>query len=214
MTDVPRWRISGDLLDMCKCNTPCPCAFAQTPTYGDCEGVLAFHINEGQFGDTSLNGLNVLALASFEGNLWAGQGKNFKMGVLLDEGADERQREALQAIFGGQAGGPMVRFVEMWGQPEIAGLELAPIDIEVADDLSSWRAEASGKVETRAEALTGPTSPPGQRAQTFNVPGTVGTSEGPATWAVATRDHVNALGFSWDWDGRSGWHIPFDWSGP
>ena len=39
----------------------CPCEFAQTPTYGDCEGVMAYHIRNGHYGETSLDGLNVLA---------------------------------------------------------------------------------------------------------------------------------------------------------
>ena len=38
-------------------------------------------------------------LASFEGNIWAGETKA-TMG--LDERADEGQREGLQTIFGGQ----------------------------------------------------------------------------------------------------------------
>jgi hypothetical protein len=25
---------------------------------------------------------------------------------------------------------------------------------------------------------------------------------------------VNAMGFKWEWNGRSSKHIPFDWSGP
>ena len=30
----PQWKASGDWFDVCKCNIPCPCEFAQTPTYG------------------------------------------------------------------------------------------------------------------------------------------------------------------------------------
>ena len=30
----------------------------------------------------------------------------------------------------------------------------------------------------------------------------------------ATADKVDALGFKYDWPGRSSKHIPFDWSGP
>ena len=41
---VPQWHIEGDWFDVCKCNVPCPCEFAQAPTYGDCEGVLGWHI--------------------------------------------------------------------------------------------------------------------------------------------------------------------------
>jgi hypothetical protein len=44
---IPDWRVSGDWFDVCKCNIPCPCEFAQTPTYGDCDAVLAYHIKDG-----------------------------------------------------------------------------------------------------------------------------------------------------------------------
>ena len=61
--NVPNWKISGGWFDVCKCSIPCPCEFAQTPTYGDHEGGLAWHIQKGQYGETtSLDGLNVLGL--------------------------------------------------------------------------------------------------------------------------------------------------------
>ena len=69
LVNIPKWKISGDWFDVCKCNIPCPCEFAQTPSYGDCDGVLAYHINNGNYGETTLDRLNVLALASFEGNI-------------------------------------------------------------------------------------------------------------------------------------------------
>jgi len=42
---IPKWKVSGDWFDVCKCNIPCPCTFAQTPTYVDCDGIMAYHIN-------------------------------------------------------------------------------------------------------------------------------------------------------------------------
>ena len=27
---IPNWRVSGDWFDVCRCNIPCPCEFAQT----------------------------------------------------------------------------------------------------------------------------------------------------------------------------------------
>ena len=61
-SSIPSWTASGDWFDVCKCSIPCPCEFAQTPTYGDCDGVLAYHIKKGQYGEVSLDGLNVLAI--------------------------------------------------------------------------------------------------------------------------------------------------------
>ncbi len=71
---IPNWRVIGDWFDVCSCNIACPCEFAQAPTYGDCEGILAYNIKEGSYGETPLDGLNVLLLSYFKGNIWAGDG--------------------------------------------------------------------------------------------------------------------------------------------
>ena len=71
-----------------------------------------------------------------------------------------------------------------------------------------------GKVAARAEALAGPMTPPGQRVQLLNAPGSeVGPGQ-VATWGKATTHRVDALGLKWEADGKSSKHIPFDWSGP
>ena len=106
----------------------------------------------------------------------------------------------------------MANFAELFG--DVRGFEVAPIDFEIADDLAYWRAEIAGKVIAKAEALTGPTTPPGKRVQTINPPGSETGPGQVATWATATLNEVDAFGFKWDWAGRSSKHIPFDWSGP
>ncbi len=210
-TTIPQWKVSGDWFDVCKCTIPCPCLFAQTPTFGDCEGVLAYHIRNGYYGETLLDGLNVLALGYFKGNIWAGETK-FTGAFFLDERADQQQRDALQMIFTGKAGGFMAEFAKLMG--EMRGMDFVPIKFEVADDLSYWGAEIPGKVVAKAEALTGPMTPEGKRVQTLNGPG---SETGPgtiATWGRAVANEVDAMRFKWGWNGRSSKHIPFDWSGP
>jgi hypothetical protein len=210
MSDIPQWRVAGDWFDVCKCAVPCPCTFAQAPTYGDCDGILAWHIREGHYGDVTLDGLNVLGLGSFEGNIWAGA-TSVTLGIYIDERADEPQREALTTIFGGQAGGWPGEFANMVG--EVRGIEYAPITFEIADDLAYWAAEVPGVATARAEALTGPTTPPGERVQVHNAPGAeVGPGQ-VATWGTATTNRVDGFGFKWEWDGRSSKHFPFDWQG-
>jgi len=209
---VPKWHVAGDWFDTCKCNIPCPCSFAQLPTYGDCDGVLAWHIREGGYGDVVLDGLNVLMLGSFTGNVWAEHSDSYGA-VFVDERADDTQREALQMIFGGQAGSWPAEMVAMFG-PEMRGMEFAPIEIKVDEDLASWSATVPGRVEARAEALTGPTTPDGARVQTTNLPG---SETGPgqlATWGRATVDRADAFGFKWSRQGQSSKHITFDWAGP
>lgn len=211
-TTVPRWHATGDWFDVCKCTIPCPCSFAQPPTYGDCEGVLAWHIREGSYGDVRLDGLNVLMLASFTGNIWGDHSDEYAA-VFVDDRADDAQREALQMIFGGEAGGWPAQLVGMFG-PEMRGMEFAPIEFEIADDLSRWSARVPGKVTASAEALGGPTTPEGARVTIYNLPGSETGPGQVATWGRGTTDRVDAYEFAWDRSGRSSKHITFDWSGP
>ena len=211
---VPKWKASGDWFDVCSCNIPCPCEFAQTPTNGECEGVIAYHIKNGYYGNTPLDGLNVLGLTYFKGNIWAGETK-LDGAFFFDEPANQQQRDALQMIFTGRAGGFMAELAKLIG--DVRGIDYAPIKFEVADDLSYWSAEIPGKVVAKAEALAGPMTPAGKRVQTLNPPGSeVGPSGTVATWGKAITDEVNApeVRFEWKRKGRSSKHIPFDWSGP
>ena len=210
MAAIPQWHVEGDWFDVCKCDIPCPCEFARAPTYGDCEGILVWHVRHGDFGGLSLDGLNVVALGYFEGNIWAGA--KATMAIFLDERADAKQREALQMIFAGQAGGWPAQFAQTVA--EVRGIEFAPITVDIAGDLASWRAAIPGRVEASAEALTGPTTPPGKRVQTINAPGSEVGPGGVATWGSARVDRADALGFRWNRSGQSSKHIPFDWRGP
>jgi hypothetical protein len=134
------------------------------------------------------------------------------MGLFMDERANGPQREALQMVFGGRAGGFPADFAKLIG--EMRGLEFAQIKFQLAKNLAYWSVEIPGKVVGKAEALTGPMTPKGKLVQTLNPPGSEVGPGGVATWGKATADEVDALGFKWDWAGRSSKHIAFDWKGP
>jgi hypothetical protein len=211
MTEILAWHVAGDWFDVCKCTIPCPCTFAQAPSSGDCAGVLAYHIRRGHYGDVGLGGLNLLGVSEFTGNIWSGETKA-SLGLFIDERASEAQRNALRLIWSGEAGGFPALFATLIG--DMRGIEYAPIEFEIADDLAYWRAEIPGRVLARAEALGGPMTPPGKRVQTLNAPGSETGPGTVATWGTAIADSVDAFGFKWEWAGRSSKHIPFDWSGP
>src|SRR5262245_43021345 len=113
MAEVPSWRLSGDWFDVCRCRVPCGCTFAQAPDDGECNGILAWHIREGNYGDVPLDALNVVGIGSFEGNIWTGEATNSAMGFFIDERADDRQREAIQSIWSGEAGGWPAGFAQL-----------------------------------------------------------------------------------------------------
>lgn len=212
--DIPSWQVRGDWFDVCSCNIPCPCEFAQAPTDNFCEGVLAYHVTEGRYGDAVLDGLNVVMVSRFTGDLWAGTGDDWEVGVFLDARADAAQLAALEAIWSGRAGGWMRNMARMIRR--VRGQTVADIRFELDGELAHWRVEVPGQVRAGAAALTGPTADPARRVQTVNPPGSeVGPSGKVATWGTSTDAFWNAFGFAQDYvAGRSSKHLPFEWSGP
>jgi hypothetical protein len=172
---------------------------------------MVYHVREGSYGSLPLDDFSVMLVGYFDGNVWAGETK-ITLGLFIDERADDGQREALRKVFSGQAGGFIANFAKVFG--EVRGIEFAPIGFAVADDLTSWRADVPSKVKASAEALTGPTTPPGKRVQLLNPPGSETGPGQVVTWGAAIENLVNAYGFQWNWPGRSSKHIPFDWTGP
>jgi hypothetical protein len=211
MTSVPKWNVSGDWFDVCKCSIPCPCIFAQAPTYGDCDGILAYHIRKGSYGEKPLDGMNVLFVTYFKGNIWSGQVK-VDIAFFYDERADAQQRQALEMIFRGKAGGFMAEFAKLLGT--VKGSDFVPIKFEVADDLASWHVQIPGRLAATVEALSGPMTPPGKRVQLYNAPGSEVGPGTVATWGKAVVDEVDVAGFKWQRSGNSSKHIAFSWSGP
>ncbi len=217
MNSNEKWNLDGDWFDVCKCEIPCPCHFGQPPTYGDCLGVLAWHINEGQYGNVRLDGFNFVMIGGFKGNLWTGP-SDIVSTFFIDERADAMQREALTAIFMGKAGGVAAEFAKFYGT--IRGTEFARIRFERADDLAYWSVEVPGKLSARVDALTGPMVPAGKRIQTVNAPEALIFTNGRtgprdvSTWGKAAHAEADANGFKWNLAGKSSKHVPFHWNGP
>ena len=156
-----------------------------------------------------------MRVGRWEGDLWAGKASG-KAGVFIDERADDAQAEALAAIIGGRAGGFMARVAAMFAEGrEVVGVERAKISFEIAPDQSRWGVDIGDKVTAWAEALTGPTSNPGEYPRMANAPGSE-TGPGPqlVTWGKSTVCRVDAFGFQYSWGVNSAKHIPFDWTGP
>ncbi|CAM01898.1 hypothetical protein A8924_3002 [Saccharopolyspora erythraea NRRL 2338] len=211
--NIQQWRLVGAWFDVCNCSIPCPCSFDQPATHGYCDGVLLWHIGEGYYGQTRLDGFNVAMLGSFSGS-FNGEHEDSRAAVFFDERADDAQRGALQKIFTGQAGGWPQQYKEIFGA-QIVASEVLPIDASIADDLATWHVRVGDHAEARAEALTGPTMAEGERVQVHNMPASeVGPGQPPATLGRATMDRADAFGFVWERSGNSSKVIPFDWTGP
>jgi hypothetical protein len=215
MAETPGWHIVGDWFDNCSCAVACPCTFAQPPDNGFCESVLFWHVKQGHYGDVVLDDLAFVRVGRWDGDLWGGNVKG-EFGIFIDERADDDQGDALAAIIGGRAGGfPGSVSALFTGGRKVIGSERAKITFEITPNQSRWGVDIAGKVKAWAEALTGPTSNPGEYPRLANAPGSE-TGPGPqlVTWGKATECKVEAFGFDFSWTVNSAKHIPFDWRGP
>jgi hypothetical protein len=112
------WKLEGDYFETCNCDTVCPCVFLGSPDQGECNVTVAWHIDKGQFDNTSLDGLNVVAVFHTPGNMWTGP--KWKAALYLDERATKEQADALGKIYSGKAGGFFVVIAGFIG--ELAGV--------------------------------------------------------------------------------------------
>ena len=97
-----KWKIEADFLQACNCDYGCPCEFSAPPTLGYCEGMGAWSIRHGQYGDVKLDGLGVGFAARWPEAIHKGNGTCM---LFFDERATAPQRDALMQICSGQAGG-------------------------------------------------------------------------------------------------------------
>jgi hypothetical protein len=185
----------------------CPCLFSAAPpltsrpTEGDCHVALLFHINQGAYGDVKLDGLNLVVCASSDGPMGNG---NWTGATYIDEGADERQTEALGAIFSGAVGGPMAVFAPLFGKS--LGVKKAPITFKI-----------DGKV--RSGSIPGVLSMSVEPLPTMAEGGEIWTEAGhpvnPKKLALATGRAGSTYadyGLKWDNSGRNGHYAAINWS--
>jgi hypothetical protein len=131
MTEA-KWTLTGDYFENCSCDVVCPCLVSTAapmtskPTRGACDVPMVVHIDRGRYGDISLDDLNVALMIHTPGPMGEG---NWVVAAYVDERADDRQAEALGAIFTGGAGGPMAAFAALIGKN--LGVKRVPISYQV-----------------------------------------------------------------------------------
>ena len=201
----PQWKISGDYLEACSCDSVCPCptsGLAARPTKGACDAGLVFHIERGTHGTTSLDGLNFAVLLHTPGPMGAG---NWTVGLIVDERATADQREAIVAIGSGQSGGPMAAVGPL--VTKFAGVESRPIQIERGGMRRS--ASIPDLLDISVDGIPG--ASPSEPIYLDNV-GHPAASR--LALAKASRGHMHAFGINWDdTSGKNNGHFaPFSWS--
>lgn len=153
-----RWWLKGKVLVTCNCDWGCPCNFNARPTAGKCEGGWTWHVEEGSFADTSLNGLNFSVYVNWPGAIHEGNGEAL---VLVDERANAEQRAAIESLIQGNSGGPWG--ILGWTWPTVHGPYHVSYDVDFDGVNSRLRCGSEVEVECAPirNPVTGSESHPG-----------------------------------------------------
>lgn len=196
------WTMSGTVLIACNCDYGCPCNFNALPTTGKCEGEWTWHVEEGAYDGSPLGGVTFTLAVNWPGAIHEGGGEGL---LLVDERADDLQREAIHELVKGGAGGPWG--VLAWTWPTLHGPKAVPYELEL-DGVRS-RVRAGEEFELEMEPIRNPVS--GAEV----TPGAVlpqGIIFRRGDFGSSRRYRVGPLGI--DYAGRYTAVAPFEYSGP
>jgi hypothetical protein len=200
------WKISGDYFESCSCDYLCPCIpgnLAAEPTKGHCSAALVFHINEGSYNGTSLQGLSFAVLLYTPGVMISG---DWTVGVITDSAASTDQQQALLSIASGQAGGPMAPLGPLISN--FQGVEAKPIHYRV--DGLRRSVSIPGVLEQSIEGVPG-----AKTDEPIYIDNVGHPASTRLALAHAKESHLHAFGINWDeTSGQNNGHFaPFSWQG-
>jgi hypothetical protein len=200
------WKLAGEYFENCSCEILCPCITSslQGPAdYERCQLPLVLKIREGAFEDVSLDGLVFIMVVDSPQVMGEG---GWRVALYVDERADERQQQALQAILSGEHGGPPEMLAPLIG--EMLGLKLVPIHYESSG--SRFRVEVPGIMEFEVEGVTIPGSD-----EVMEITGTIHPMGSNLPIAKGVRGVYNDpdYGLAFDNTGKNGHFRQFAWQG-
>ncbi len=158
------WSMIGVEFGNCNCSVGCPCQFNALPTHGHCRAHTFVQIERGRFGDVSLDGLSWGIFGQWPGPIHLGNG-TFQS--IVDERADARQREALEAISQGRETEPGKLIWQVFSTTVTQVLPTLYRRIELMIDLQSRTAKVSvpGVAESNAASIKNPVTGADHRAR-------------------------------------------------
>jgi hypothetical protein len=202
-----KWSMCGEYMESCNCDYLCPCIYTnpQGPvTYDHCIAALVFRIDRGSCGDTKLDGLK-FALVIRSGKVMADG--NWIFAGVVDETADDAQRQALAAIVGGEAGGPPGVIREnLVG--DFRGVEFKPIEFSLngLERAASIPGALSFEIEGVASR--------NRSGEPFFIDNTAHPAGRRLALARSKQLHVHGFGLDLDLVGKgnNGHFAPFSWT--
>ena len=100
---MDKWMIKSHTFANCNCDANCGCQFNLPSTHGFCQFVEGGHLVAGHYEDIPLAGLNWAFMIIWPGEIAEGNGRQL---IVIDERANDDQRDALIKIVSGEVGAP------------------------------------------------------------------------------------------------------------
>ncbi len=200
-TTASGYQFEGTLLEVCSCDTLCPCWIGEDPDQGTCQSVVAYNLKKGTIRGVDVSGLTLVGVVDIPGNILEG---NWRQLVYVDDRASDEQAEALLDAFSGKLGGPLADLAQLVG--DRVGVERVPISHEIVDGAGTLK--IGDKVDCSMHPYRGPdgTTTTLNNSIFSTVPGS------PAY--VAKADHqkidIPEHNLVWEYEGKNA--IQSDWT--
>ncbi|MFB2891809.1 DUF1326 domain-containing protein [Aerosakkonemataceae cyanobacterium BLCC-F50] len=193
-TATKTYELTGQILEACSCNTPCPCWIGEDPDGGSCDSFVSYHIEQGRILGVNVSGLTLVKIVYIPGNVLAG---NWRAVIYVDANSTIEQQNLLIKVFTGELGGALADLAKLVG--EDLDTRIAPIEyhikeaqgtIRIGDVLSAEMApyrSADGKITKLVDSIFS------------TIPGS------PAYVGKASYHKVNLPEFNlvWEYNGRN-----------
>jgi hypothetical protein len=198
------WKLDGQYFENCSCDVPCPCTVSldMGADRDQCTAFLVFEVESGEVDGVDVSGLTVALLTETPKVMSEG---NWRLGVLIDDGASDEQADKLGAVFGGQLGGPMEALAPLVG--EQLGVERVAMEVSHENGTHRIRVGDDGEMEVQEVVPFGK-----ENGEPAKLTGVFHPGGETLTIARATRSQVSAFGIDFAFEGKSGFSNPFSWA--
>ena len=153
MISPTSWSVKGVYYEACNCDPVCPCRSIdgsprQRATYGMCEFALSWSVVSGQYGPVRLDNFNVAMAGQWDTD----SDKPWDIILYIDERADAAQKNALEQIFSGQAGGNIL-FAK--GVASFREVKSARIELDHTENVQWFRVGNFAESKAHEPAVAG-----------------------------------------------------------
>jgi hypothetical protein len=197
------YTLDGTVLEVCSCESTCPCSAGDDPDGGTCSTISAYHIDHGTIDTVDVADLSLVEVCQVPGNVHTSR---WRVALYIDDKATRDQREALLAAFTGERGGHLAELAPL---KQYIAVEDCPIEFRVEGGKSILR--VTNRISAVMELNDHPEGRPAPVRD-----GPCGTTPGATGHLATSSEHrVSAPehGMVWELTGRNALQGTFHFEG-